>query len=492
MRTTVVAAIGLAFAWSACTQNDREPISDDGVVSELVFARSRTESPGGDSQLREADTRGLLNRVIADRTGVEIDPRIAPDGVRIAFARERTAGRPESRELYVTWLDRSLPEELIVGGSGADDSPSWSPDGETLVFSSERGGQGRRLWLVTPDGQDLRMLHDDGSEQDDPDWAPGIDRIVFSAVTPGPDRRARLWTTDPTGRVPVPLTDGGPSAGSSGFVAGDVEPAWSPDGRGVLFVRRASPTVSVLMHVDALTQQVTAITASNGVDRHPRWSPWGDRVFFVGTRPDEGVADPRLFVARPDGTDLQQIFLDPRLDFPGLDTVPTMGPRYSGRTEIVDANVVGGLVEIAVGIRTQGEPGSIVSADGRVLGLATVVTPDAEAAGLNLRIPLPVANVEEIDAIEVEALAALTNVDAQSVLRLAVNDVVQRRNDVAVEIRATNDSLRSMRCSFSSLAHVDRDRVLRIEVIGVKEQGRQGELLIDYVAVRVRRRILDP
>ena len=55
----------------------------------------------------------------------------------------------------------------------------------------------------------------------------------------------------------------------------------------------------------------------------------------------------------------------------------------------------------------------------------------------------------------------------------------------------TDENLVEMRCTLSSLAHVDRNRVIRIEVIGEKQVGMPGELLIDYVAVRVRRRITD-
>ena len=47
---------------------------------------------------------------IADRAGLERRVRLHPDGVTVVFARQRQAGKPESRELFTSTLDGSAGE----------------------------------------------------------------------------------------------------------------------------------------------------------------------------------------------------------------------------------------------------------------------------------------------------------------------------------------------------------------------------------------------
>jgi TolB protein len=52
-----------------------------------------------------------------------------------------------------------------------DNSPSWSPDGEKIVFSSDRSGL-PDLWMINVDGTDPVQLTDDEYYDDFPDWGP--------------------------------------------------------------------------------------------------------------------------------------------------------------------------------------------------------------------------------------------------------------------------------------------------------------------------------
>jgi len=91
-----------------------------------------------------ANTDGSSERYIAE-TNLARSSSWSPDG-RLAFVADL--------RLYVTWPDGSA--QLVVSGLPIDRSPAWSPDGSWLVFVS--GGD---LYMVKPDGSDLRLLTPD-------------------------------------------------------------------------------------------------------------------------------------------------------------------------------------------------------------------------------------------------------------------------------------------------------------------------------------------
>ena len=112
-----------------------------------------------------------------------------------------------------------------------------SPDGTRIVFVRvrellDRGGYRNRtaLYVVNADGSGLRRLTSWGLDAGTPSWSPDGSRIAFSsldhAVTVRP---AQLFLIDPKGSKLTQLT--------SGTEAASFWPAWSPDGSTIVFTR---------------------------------------------------------------------------------------------------------------------------------------------------------------------------------------------------------------------------------------------------------------
>jgi TolB protein len=59
----------------------------------------------------------------------------------------------------------------LTSGHGVDDSPSWSPDGRHLVFSSTGEGKSH-IYMINSDGTGLERLTSGGIAHTSPAWSP--------------------------------------------------------------------------------------------------------------------------------------------------------------------------------------------------------------------------------------------------------------------------------------------------------------------------------
>jgi Tol biopolymer transport system component len=142
-----------------------------------------------------------------------VAPVLSPDGTKVAFA---AVG-----DIYVMAVG-GKPKN-ITNDKYLDTDPAWSPDGNQLVFSSDRGGKLLELWIHDfRTGQD-RQLTNLTTQPQAATWSPDGKRIAFFDVD-GMWRAASLSVIDvATGKV-TKIHDSlfGPGA-----------PTWSPDSKRV-------------------------------------------------------------------------------------------------------------------------------------------------------------------------------------------------------------------------------------------------------------------
>jgi len=131
-----------------------------------------------------------LTRITSNRGGEDIPGDYSPDGSRIVFLRiepDRPEGR--SQALFIAEVDRSAKAHRITPWGLSEETGSWSPDGEEILFS----GAGV-LYTVSVDTGTIRRIRLAGPGLAfDPVWSPNGERIAFALY-----RRARLtsdiWT----------------------------------------------------------------------------------------------------------------------------------------------------------------------------------------------------------------------------------------------------------------------------------------------------------
>jgi Tol biopolymer transport system component len=167
---------------ASCYGEDTPSYSPDGRA--IAFHRDPRTSRGGIFLMNADGSRvRQLTRETCDCYDGE--PSFAPDGKRLVFARYRN--RDHLGALFIVDLARSRLTRITAWALGAA-FPDWSPNGQTIVFSSYsneglRPGRSRNLYTVRPDGSGLRALTQakGGPEQDyQPAWSPDGNWIVFT------------------------------------------------------------------------------------------------------------------------------------------------------------------------------------------------------------------------------------------------------------------------------------------------------------------------
>ena len=184
-------------------------------------------------------------------------------------------------------------------------SAVWSPAGDEIALSVGRyfrpaGLPPAQIGLIKPDGSNLRLLVDDEMNNGFPSWSADGDRLVFK-------RGRQLFVTSLADGELVPLTD--PSYYSN-------FPQWSPDGDLIIFTSNRDDDFELYtMQPDGT--QLQRITDVPGVDAHSTWCAGGDWIVFSSARmgfKDEmalydAVPQPygEIFAMRADGSDVRQL-----------------------------------------------------------------------------------------------------------------------------------------------------------------------------------------
>jgi Tol biopolymer transport system component len=221
---------------------------------------------------------------------MDVDPVYCPDRTRVAFA---ATTDPESRrfDLFVMNADGSGRTQLTHVDQGqAAVSPSWSPDGRRIAFSSLRAdGNDISYSVEVVNTNGTRRRHLTGGFL--PDWSPDGKTILCTRIGKGRDRRTQLVAADAvTGRMVRSLRKDAAMG------------AWSPDGRRIAFVHfiDGEPAGLFLMGADG---SAVRRLGSDGIVLAPHWTPDGKRVIFTDTGDWEfgpGRADVHIIDA--DGT----------------------------------------------------------------------------------------------------------------------------------------------------------------------------------------------
>ena len=201
-----------------------------------------------------------LNRMVSfPRYGrTNLSPSWAADGNRLAFSSSRS-GTPE---IYV--VDQSGGNLHRLTNSGTTNvSPTWNRKTGTEIAWVSRHGDLPKIFTMSADGTNVQQLTDQGYAVS-PSWSPNGQFLVFSWMRhygPGAPGAQDIYIMDVTSKQWVQLTHDG---GRNDF------PCWSPDNRHIVFQSNRSGSLQIWSMLATGSDQKQLTTS--GTNSEPDWS----------------------------------------------------------------------------------------------------------------------------------------------------------------------------------------------------------------------------
>jgi TolB protein len=220
---------------------------------------------------------------------------LAATGLSLAQAQPKTIVYarvgPSQIQLFVSNADGSA-ERPLLNSDNLDYNPVWSPDGQWIVFTSERNGSAD-LYRVKPDGTGLQRLTTHPAYDDQAAFSPDGQKLIF--VSTRADGTTDVWIRDLSTNREAPLTSG---------QGGDFRPAWSPDGKWIAFSSDRGATVKrdgggqwwvhlqladiYIIHPDG--SALKRLTNSGNFCGGPRWTRDSTHIVGYCLSPEETFA----------------------------------------------------------------------------------------------------------------------------------------------------------------------------------------------------------
>lgn len=276
-----------------------------GGSGQIAYVSDRSKMP----QIYLLDMASQAVVQITDIVEGACQPSWSPDGEKLVFI-SPCKGMDEiyyDAGLYIINADGSglTPIATVPGG---DFDPSWSPDGESIAFTSLRTGQ-REIFILNVDDESVLQITKGAStvESRQPSWSPDGSQIAYVVKRVGV---YQIWLMNADGTDQKQIV-------RSGTQYTDYLPTWSRDSQLILFNQRCAVTFCFpyLMRISATDRSVEQATelqfaaiSIEDVD----YSPDGFWLVYEGEELDENKD---IYYMTVTGANRTRLTTDGGLDF---------------------------------------------------------------------------------------------------------------------------------------------------------------------------------
>jgi len=250
------------FNVSAQTEDDKKPAAQNLVNGKVAFTRRLAGPTAPEGRIIIANSDGSGGVWLATPASEDItQPAWSPDGNSLAFT-----SRQQNQDLYVINANGSgLLNLTNTGFTTGEANPSWSATGKIAYEQTNSSGGNAQIWVINPDGTGKAQFS--GITQPFPNapaWSPDGSKLAFVSGT-------EIWVINANGTNEQRVTNNSTT---------DTDPAWSPDGTKIVFKKGNDIAI-----INADGTNETIVTDGSA----PAWSPDGTKIAFSRSGTGNGV-----------------------------------------------------------------------------------------------------------------------------------------------------------------------------------------------------------
>jgi TolB protein len=257
-----------------------------GVAStELAFVSNR----GGNSEIYVMGADGSNQRPATANGSINAFPAWSPNGESIVYTSYRHQNRPF---LFLATRGRGRRGQLLhrLDRQRAEYRGVFAPGGHQLAVVMSTSEEPSEIYTVRPGGRDLRRLTHNRAIDIGPAWSPNGQQIAFVSDRSG---SPQIYLMD---------ADGGNQRRLSFQGTYNTHPAWSPDGRWIAYETRLERQFDIWL-IDPGGSVNVPIVTHRLSDETPTWAPNSRKLAFSSWR--RGRAD--IYVVDVNGENLRRI-----------------------------------------------------------------------------------------------------------------------------------------------------------------------------------------
>ena len=204
----------------------------------------------------------LPRRALLRMSGLNAAPSWSPVDDRLCLV----LSKDENSEIYI--LENNYKLLRLTRHFSIDTSPTWSPDGKKIAFTSDRSGRGApQIYIMDAllgDKAGVQRISFNSSYNDNPAWSPDGDKIAYTSRV---GRHFQIKIYNLTTKNSTVFTKS---------IGHKEQPTWSPDGRFLAYRhKKGSKKHTYIQRLGS--NKVRQLTFGVGGGTNPSWSPYLNR-----------------------------------------------------------------------------------------------------------------------------------------------------------------------------------------------------------------------